>query len=346
MSLFLDEAYGQPKAVRDTVASYFDIRDELRNVVKDARAGKYRRIVMTGMGNSYYALLPSWIRLNRAGFNVQMVETSELLHYMVDVLEGSLLVVVSRSGETVEVVRLLDAAPSNVFTLAITDNPTSTLASRSDLTIQTKAGEEHLAASKSHLALLTALHLLSAELAGVDLEPERRKLLKAADLIEDYQRRGLEEAKPMGERLAECSSLVIVSRGPTVSSAYTGALIMKEMAKIHCEGYSAAQFRHGPMEIVNPKVGVIVMAGPTETRELNVKMASETARLGAPTVLIDYGETEGCEGCMVIKVGTPPDGYVDPLIELPPVYMVTYHLALKRGAPLKFVKTGKVTLVE
>ena len=346
MSLFLDEAYGQPKAIRDTVASYFEVRDGLKPVLEDAKKGKFRRIVMTGMGNSYYALLPSWIRLNKAGFNVQMVETSELLHYMVDILEESLLVIVSRSGETVEVVRLLDAAPSSVFTLAITDNPSSTLASRSKLTIPTKAGEEHLAASKSHLALLTALHLLSADLAGVDLESERRKLLEAADIVEDYQRRGLDEAKPMGERLSECSSLVIVSRGPTVSSAYTGALIMKEMAKIHCEGYSAAQFRHGPMEIVNPKVGVIVMAGPAETRGLNVKMASETAKLGAPTILIDYGEAEGCEGCMVIKVGAPPDGYVYPLIELPPIYMITYHLALKRGAPLKFVKTGKVTLVE
>ncbi len=346
MSLFLNEVFSQPMAVRDTVASYLDARGEIENLVERLNRGRFKRIVMTGMGNSYYALLPSWIKLNKAGFNTQMIETSELLYYMLDVLKESIIVVVSRSGETVEIVKLLEAAPKNAFTVAVTDNLKSTLASKSDLVIPTRAGEEHLAASKSHLALLTALHMLSADLTKEDIDSEKGKLLRVADIIEGYQRRVLDESKQIGEKLARCNSMIIVSRGPTVSSAYTGALVMKEMAKIHCEGYSAAQFRHGPMEILSPTTGVIVMSGPKETRGLNVKMALNVAEFGSPTVLIDYGKGDHFENCMLIKVDEPPDSYTDVLVELPPIYSLTYHIALERGVPLKFVKTGKVTYVE
>ncbi len=346
MSLFLEEMFDQPRAVRDTTASYLNVRGEVEGLVERLSRREFRRIIMTGMGNSYYALLPSWIKLNKAEFNIQMVETSELLYYMLDALKGSVTVVVSRSGETVEAVKLAEAVPKSTFIVAVTDNPKSTLASKSNLIVPTKAGEEHLAASKSHLALLTALHMLSADFAREDVDYEREKLLKVADIIENYQRRGLNESKYIGERLAKCSSIVIVSRGPTVSSAYTGALIMKEMAKIHCEGYSAAQFRHGPMEILGPTTGVIVMSGPKETRRLNVKMASDATEIGSPTVLIDYGKEGRLENCMLIEVDEPPDSYTDALVELPPIYALTYHIALERKAPLKFIKTGKVTYVE
>ncbi|MBS7610989.1 SIS domain-containing protein [Candidatus Bathyarchaeota archaeon] len=346
MSLFLDEMFGQPRAVRDTVASYLDTRGEVENLVERLNRGGFKRIVMTGMGNSYYALLPSWIKLNKAGFNAQMIETSELLYYMLDVLKDSIMVVISRSGETVEIVKLLEATPKNAFIVAVTDNPKSTLASKSNLVIPTRAGEEHLAASKSHLALLAALHMLSADFTREDIDSEKGKLLKVAGIIENYQRRVLDESKQIGGKLAKCNSIIIVSRGPTVSSAYTGALVMKEMAKIHCEGCSAAQFRHGPMEMLSSTTGVIVMSGPKETRRLNVKMAFNVAEFGSPTVLIDYSKEDNFEKCMLIKVDEPPDSYTDVLVELPPIYTLTYHIALERGAPLKFVKTGKVTYVE
>ncbi|MEM1570159.1 MAG: SIS domain-containing protein [Candidatus Bathyarchaeia archaeon] len=346
MSLFLEEMFSQPKAIRSTVASYLDVRGEVESLVERVKRGEFKRIVMTGMGNSYYALLPSWFKLNKAGLNIQIVETSELLHYMVDILKGSVTVITSRSGETVEVVRLLESMPEDAFTVAVTDNPNSTLASKSHLVVPTKAGEEHLAASKSHLALLAALHMLSADFAGEKVDSEKEKLLKAADIIEKYQRRCLDDCRQIAVKLAKCNSIVIVSRGPTVSSAYTGALVMKEMAKIHCEGYSAAQFRHGPMEIVSPTLGVIVMSGPKETRSLNVKMAFDVAEFGSPTVLIDYAEGETFGKCMSIRIDEPPDDYTDALVELPPIYALTYHMALERGAPLKFVKTGKVTYVE
>jgi len=346
MSLFLEEMFDQPRAVRDTVASYLDVRGEVEDFVGRLIKGEFRRIIMTGMGNSYYALLPSWIKLNKAEFNVQMIETSELLYYMLDVLKNSVTIVVSRSGETVEAVKIAEALPKSAFMVAVTDNPKSTLASKSNLVVPTKAGEEHLAASKSHLALLTALHMLSADFIREDIDSEKEKLLKVADIIENYQRKVLNGSKYIGERLAKCNSIIIVSRGPTVSSAYTGALVMKEMAKIHCEGYSAAQFRHGPMEILGPTTGIIIMSGPKETRRLNVKMALDTIGFGSPTVLIDYGKEDHIENCMLIKVDEPPDSYTDALIELPPIYALTYHIALERGAPLKFIKTGKVTYVE
>lgn len=346
MSLFLEEMFNQPKAIRSTVASYLEVRGEVESLVEGVNRREFKRIVMTGMGNSYYALLPSWFKLNKAGLNIQIIETSELLHYMVDILKGSAIVIASRSGETVEVVRLLESIPEDVFIVAVTDNLNSTLASKSNLVIPTRAGEEHLAASKSHLALLTALHMLSSDLTGENVDSEKEKLLKAADIVERYYSRCLDECRQIAVKLAKCNSMVIVSRGPTVSSAYTGALVMKEMAKIHCEGYSAAQFRHGPMEIVGPTLGVIVMSGPKETRRLNVKMALDTTEFGSPTVLIDYAESETFGKCMPIRVDEPPDSYTDALVELPPIYALTYHIALERSVPLKFVKTGKVTYVE
>jgi len=102
-----------------------------------------QRVVLTAMGGSYHALHALHIRLNRAGWFSQMVETSELLAYYPETLgPHTLTVVVSQSGETAEIVRLLECPQLTGPVIAITNTADSTLARATPLTLLTDAGPE------------------------------------------------------------------------------------------------------------------------------------------------------------------------------------------------------------
>jgi len=105
---YLRDVLDQPRALDDTLAGLQEPK-KLRELAARLQTGEFKRVVLTGMGSSFHGLHPLRLELIDHGLTAIMVETSELVHYMRRLFDlKTLIVAVSQSGQSAEVVRLLE----------------------------------------------------------------------------------------------------------------------------------------------------------------------------------------------------------------------------------------------
>ena len=210
---YLQDILGQPQALQDTLLG-LDTSKPLNRLVTRLRRGSYQRIVLTGMGGSFHALYPATLELVDHGFNAIRVETSELVHYQDRFLDSrSLIIVVSQSGESAEVVRLLQRNRSRADLIAVTNSPDSTLARCADAVVRTLAGEEFSVACKTYVAGLMALKWLADVLCGKYLQRTRQKLAKAVSAARIHLSLWESHTRALMSKLESARLVFLVGRG-------------------------------------------------------------------------------------------------------------------------------------
>ncbi len=161
---YLRDILDQPRALEDTLAG-LEVTEPLQQLAGRLQEGEFKTIVLTGMGSSFHALHPLNLELIDHGFTAMMVETSELLHYRQRLFDPrTLIIAVSQSGQSAEVVRLLELNRGKSSVIAVTNTPSSPLADEADATIFSQAGEEFSVSCKTYLAALMALQWLGRRL--------------------------------------------------------------------------------------------------------------------------------------------------------------------------------------
>jgi glucosamine--fructose-6-phosphate aminotransferase (isomerizing) len=338
---YLRDILDQPIALRDTLAAFPDF-PSVRPFAERLAAGDLRRVVLTGMGSSYHALHPLALTLIARGLPVQMLETSELIHYAPSLLDPrTLLVVVSQSGRSAEVVGLLERARGRVPLVGVTNTADSPLTAQSDAVLLTRAGDEFSVSTKTYIAALAALAWLGGALAGQDTLAVRQALEGAPDALEHYLAPWADNVEALGKQLADVRYLVLVGRGSSLAAVGTGALIVKESAHFPTEGLSSAAFRHGPLEMVAPDIFVLVFSGAAATAELNARLADDIRAAGGQAALVRESAVPD-----VFALPPVPD-IARPLLELLPVQMLSVALARLKGHEAgRFGRASKVTLTE
>jgi glucosamine--fructose-6-phosphate aminotransferase (isomerizing) len=275
------------------------------------------------------------------------VEASELIaDYASFITPQTLIVAISQSGRSIEIVRLLEVLKHlsyRVPLIGITNTVGSPLEMHSTYGIVTQAGEEESVSTKTYTCALAALHLLGCTLSGESLERATQDLLRAADIIESnipvWQQKATEVA---GQLLPEVQFIEFVGRGPARASALTAALITKETAKMPTEGMVGGQFRHGPIEVVDGKVAVVIFMGTGNARELNDSLAHDLIGWGSHVISIGAGITDSFSTRSSIL-----DEIVLQLIDIVPIQLLAGALSSLRGfVPGKFRYGSKITMTE
>ncbi len=282
---YLRDILAQPRALEDTVAGLCDAP-----TLPDL--GECDQIVLTGMGASFHALHPLQIQLVHHGFHAVAYETSELIYYYPAALTPrTLLIAVSQSGRSVEMVRLLDITAGRVRTIGVTNTPDSPLAMRSDLTVLTRAGAEATVSCKTFVAALVALEWLGAALCGADRKQIESVLREAAPAAEMYLAGWDAKVGSLVNLLEGIRALFVTGRGSSMAAAGNGGLIVKESAHFHAEGMTCSAFRHGPFEMSGPGVFALVLAGDPKTAALNEKLVLDVRGVGAGAALVGRNRT-------------------------------------------------------
>jgi glutamine---fructose-6-phosphate transaminase (isomerizing) len=341
---YLSNILEQPAVVRSVVESYQD-SDIWPALQAEMASHPYRKIVLTGMGGSYYALFPTWMTCNQRGLPTHQVEASELVHYVPEMLdEHTLLVVVSQSGESIEIQRLVQAVKGRVALVSVTNTETNFLADHSHFPLVTRAGTEVPVATKTYTGCLALLYLLSQTLTGQLQSQSYQDLLQIANAMEMLLRDWSPWLRPAIEQLQDARFLTLLGRGPAIASAMNGALILKEAAHRDAAGLSGGQFRHGPMEAVSPELGVILFANSGRTAEINLRLAADIRDRGGRVVVIG----EPGEQADVVTLALPPVAEdLSPLLEIIPVQLLAAQLAEAAGlVPGEFRWSGKVIRAE
>ena len=346
---FIAEISGQPDAIRRSVDGLADQRPALERA---AEAGHERTIVFTGMGSSYDACYPAVTALAAAGVPALHIDASELLHFRGNLLpRAGLLVTVSQSGESAEVVRLIeglartDGAP---LVVAVTNGSNNSLARLADVVLDTRAGDEVGPSTMTFAAALVALaavgRVLRGEAAAAAIGEVDRAARSAAGALE-----GLLAEPDLADELAtwlgDRTSSVILGRGPARAAAEMGALTLKEAVGMPIESLQTAQFRHGPLELAGPELAAMVIATEPETRDLDVGLSGELVALGASAaVVVEGGDTP--DGVLRIDIGTQ-DRMLAPAVSVLPAQLLAWKLAVDRGRPPgSYVRASKVTTRE
>jgi glutamine---fructose-6-phosphate transaminase (isomerizing) len=335
----------QPRLLASALQTHMSPGSPLEEAVRAIARARPRRIVLSGMGSSLFACYPAFLRLFDAGFAVTWIELAELLHWGASKLDrDALLVLVSQSGETIELLRLLaDHRPGGLI-LAVTNTPDSTLARQATYVVPIGAGLEQAIATKTYTTSLLALWLLAERILGAAAPDLTAALSPTLAAVERFCATGPALVAGLSDIWFGTGPVTLLGRGPSLATALAGGLLLKETAKIHAEGMSNAQFRHGPVEIAGSQHRAIVCAGSEQTRYLDMGFAADLAAYGSQVLLLGQVDRGGTTMRDMIEL---PPLTLAPLAEIIPLQFLAREIALRHGiVPGAFHRAAKVTTVE
>ena len=324
-------------AALDTLCARLPAETPGSEVIAALGDGTFRRVVLTGMGSSLHALYPLHRLLIGQGIASHWIETAELLlGFDALYLPESLLVAVSQSGESAEVVALAARFAEFGHVIGVTNNPASPLGRMAGSVLPLHAGAESTVSCKTYLNTLAALHHLGARLTN----RESGDLETVGGAVRAYLARWREHVAELLPLIEGIESIFVTGRGDSLAAAGTGGLILKESTRLHAEGMSAAAFRHGPLEMAGRRVLVLIFAGDETTAPLHRRLAEDIVRGGGNAVLI------GPNASGVFHLPDVPAA-VRPIVEILPVQMLSLALAARDGREAgRFERATKITTAE
>ena len=338
----LRDLLAQPDAIAATLDRLDDSR-KLARIAADLTNGTLRRVVLTGMGASLYALHALQLHLVARGYTAVLLETGELVHQQPDWLtKDTLVVAVSQSGASAEIVRLLELNRKRAVILGVTNTKGSPLDRGATCSIRTAAGAEATVSCKTYLAALVALEFVADRLTGASTwdacTNEIRGLLP---WMRDYLPRWQDYVMELRGKVNATMPLFYLGRGPSLATALAAGLITKEAAQCAAEGMSCAAFRHGPRELLDSYTQTVIFAGPESTIALNRRLCDEIAATGASAFWC------GPDAEWPMFRIPPVSAALLPLVEILPVQMLTILLsALRHHEAGAFTRATKITREE
>lgn len=343
MSHLLQDITEQPTVLRSVLDQYTRRSSTLSSIARELALRSMRsHIVITGMGSSFSASYTAATYLNNRGVPTFLVDTSELLHYQLKLaLKAGLLVVVSQSGESVEIRRLLTVLPSDVQVVGITNNRDSELARRSHWILELNAGDERTVPSKTHTATQLTLLLFAAYLAGDNRGLVMADALRAIDAVERFMTMWPEPIERAVEWLSGASSLTVIARGYGIAAALAGATAIEETARLQARAVGAGQFRHTSLDTVRPDFHACMLVSPDATRDLMLDMATELAGYDGNILLVGNDLPSQTNHVTIELPKTSAE--FTPLVQIVPLQLLAYKLAERRGLePGRFNRLSKV----
>jgi len=342
---YISDVLSQPEALRSCLEQY--PRHVLDKLATATRQGRFTHIVLTGMGASITGTYPAWLILARSGLPVNSIETAELLHYALAQIDArTLLWVISQSGYSAEILSLLNHLSGEhtpAAMLGITNNLSSPVGQHCSPVLNIHAGDENTVSTRTYMNTLMVTQLAALQLIGEDISPAIDQFYAGIDQIAAYLANWQEHVADLKQRVGFPKRLIIVGRGTSLAAATTGALILKEAAKYSAEGMSSAMFRHGPLELADDTLTLLIYEGAQPTAKLNHDLGLEVQRLGGHVFWLSTKEDAEMPTILLPAGGE----LVRPMLEILPLQMLSISLAEYAGfEPGKFRNIGKITKSE
>lgn len=241
----------------------------------------------------------------------------------------SLLIVVSQSGETADVLeamRVAKAKGSKV--LAIVNVKGSTIDRDADYTLHINAGPERAVASTKALTGQLAVLLLIAYALGDRLQEGKTLLLEAASKVNDMLNpRYVERIDKIAQKIGDHDDLYIIGKGWHYPMALESAIKIQEVSYVHAEGFAGGELKHGPLALIEQGTPCIVLTGNDEVQGDILSNAMEVKARGGLVIGVGPRQAEVFDEW----IKTPDIESAQPIVTIIPIQVLSYLLALKRG---------------
>lgn len=339
----LKEMYEQPKAIADTFSPRIKdgqiVIEELGMNDEEIRA--VSKIVIVACGSAYHAgMTGKYVLEGMARIPVEVDLASEFRYRDPILAEGTLVIVVSQSGETADsLAALREAKKKGCKVLGIVNVVGSSIAREADNVLYTWAGPEiAVATTKAYSCQLTALYLLAMRFAyarGAISESE------LAEMIEDLKKLPAQvemllshkdRIQKFANRYLAARSIFFIGRGIDYAISLEGSLKLKEVSYIHSEAYAAGELKHGTISLIEE--GTLVTAVLTQ-EDLYKKMLSnmeEVKTRGAFVMAVTNEGNLDVEKAADYVVYIPETNrFFTNSLAIVPLQLFGYYVAVGRG---------------
>ena len=322
----IKEINEQATAVRNTLTQ----KDNIQEIIDDV--GDIQRICFVACGTSYHASLTGkYLIESLAGIPTDVILASEFKYSANTLNDKTLVVFISQSGETADSLKALDVANQTSKTLGIVNVAGSSITRRAQYVIQTQAGPEiGVAATKTYVAQLTAIYLLSA------LISKNMELLKEIEKVPEFIDEALgnvELVKEISKRYNYARDFFYLGRGYSYPTALEGALKLKEITYIHGEGYAAGELKHGPLALIDEGIPVVVVIPPGDNYRKTMSNLEEVKSRGANVLAIGSADDESLKAKSdeVIPINSDVKEIIAPLVYIVPLQLIAYYITIEKG---------------
>ena len=341
----LKEIYEQPQSIRASMLG------RLNSITGQVTLGgveefetkfmNAERIIFVACGTSWHsALVGEYMIEDLARIPVEVEYASEFRYRNPIITEKDIVIAISQSGETADTLAALELAKKKGATIyGICNVVGSSIARATDAGSYTHAGPEiGVASTKAFTAQITVLALMALTLAqkkGSITKTRYQELSNQLNDIPNLVTKVLEsndQIKYIAEQYKDAANFLYLGRGYNFPVALEGALKLKEISYIHAEGYPAAEMKHGPIALIDESMPVVAIA----TKVANYhKVVSNIQEVKARNGNIIGIVTEGDESIREISehvIEVPKtDEFLDPLVSVIPLQLLSYHIAVLRG---------------
>ncbi len=351
----LKEIYEQPKTVRDTIApriktysvddkasgmseEYVDIEelgmtdDEIRSI---------KKIHIVACGSAYHTGVTSkYVFEGLARIPVEVDLASEFRYRNPILEEGTLVIVISQSGETADSLAALRLAKARgVETLGIVNVVGSSIAREADKVMYTWAGPEiSVATTKAYSCQLVAQYLLALKFADargfVSKEEMNSYLLDLEKLPNQIERLLANKSKvqKFANRYAAAENVFFIGRGIDYAISMEGSLKLKEISYIHSEAYAAGELKHGTISLIEDGTLVVAVVTQEDLYAKTISNVVEVKSRGAVVFAVTNDDNQEIEQNADYVTYIPKTNkYFTNSLAIIPLQLFGYYVSVGRG---------------
>ncbi|KAF8966629.1 L-glutamine D-fructose 6-phosphate amidotransferase [Flammula alnicola] len=351
------EIYEQPESVVNTMRGRVNF-DANKITLGGLRAylpimRRCRRMVFIACGTSYHSCLATraiFEELTEIPVGVELA--SDFLDRKTPIFRDDVVVFLSQSGETADTILALRyCLERGALCVGVVNTVGSTLSRETHCGVHINAGPEvGVASTKAYTSQYVALLMIALQLSEdrISFTERRNQIINGLHALPGQIKKVLELDSALQELAATVSknkSLLLMGRGYQYATCLEGALKIKEISYMHSEGILAGELKHGPLALVDENMPVIIiMTQDSLYPKVQSAFSQITARKAQPIVLCNEGDDGIPAGVKTIRVPKTVD-CLQGLLNIIPLQILSYHLAVKNGCDVDFPRNLCVLFV-
>ncbi len=321
----IKEISEQPKTIMESAVQ----DDREIKLIADRINNAYGAFLVACGTAGYAALAGQYFFSKIARKHINQVIASEFAGHKYFLTDKSLVIAVSQSGESADVLEAVEAAKEkHSRVIGVCNVPGSALVRKSDFPFLTRAGPElAVISTKAYTAQLSLLLLLAYACAG-KLDDGKRLLSDAAEkakaLVNDDMKNRI---RALAEGIKDSEHIYVIGKGFNYPTALEAALKIKEASYIHAEGFASGELKHGVIALIDKGTPCIAFVANDETKQDVIAGAEEVKARGGHIIGICPENHEVFDRWIAV----PDCGDASPIINVIPAQLLAYYLAVSKG---------------
>ena len=312
-------------------------KEEINDIAEKIIKKKFNSIYFIGCGSSYYASQVGSFYISKyTNLYTNALPSSEFIFYKPSYIKkDSLLVFLSRSGETTETVKALRYAKKlGLETLAISNNPNSSLAKEAKNFININAGEEKsVVMTKTFSGSILILKILAFRISMLKRNKNIKKILKEIEKLPNYAKQLIEKEEEIKKIVNEYSNykIIFLGSGPNYPISLESALKLRETSYLMTEAFHVLEFRHGPIAEVDEKTLINIIAPKGINKKIFLDLMKDIKNKNGKLLTITNIKEILEESTISINLPEKILEEISPSINVIPNQLFAYYISIGKG---------------